>query len=158
MMSLPDRQGEIRVAFYTRGELPPPAEAQADILHERLSRLHDSGVIDDVCRDTWIKRTPVSTCPDQLRDTYLEFSDWATETGRTLVPYFRTRECFSTAHRERVDYLELPALCMAVYEDGDLSAVYPHSSDDASETVWDGLERLEGALAEDIDRQPVMAD
>jgi hypothetical protein len=44
------------------------------------------------------------------------------------------------------DWLVTPAICLAVYEDDELSVVYPHTDGPETYTVENGLEMLERAL------------
>jgi hypothetical protein len=137
-----EREGEIRVELYERSELPPPARRQVDAVHSRLDTLAEKGELSTVTREDWVKRTPLHDCDAELRDTYLTFSSWATENDVRLTPFFQTRECFSPSVEDYTDWLVFPAFCLAVYEDGSLSAVYPHADEEETQTVQDGVESL----------------
>lgn len=43
---------------------------------------------------------------------------------------------------EMDDWLVFPALCLALYEDGSLAAVFPHADGDDYRSVSDGLDEL----------------
>lgn len=147
-----------RAVLYTRRELPPPAAEQSEMLYQRLRDLAETDVVDDIRRKSWEKRAPVDDCDRTLRDTYLSFSAWAQETGRSISPFFRTRECYSPEHGERTDWLVMPALCLAVYDGDELTAVYPHTEGDETKTVEDGVDELERRTHDPSDRQTAIAD
>ena len=157
-MHTSEREGEIRVELYERSELPPPAVEQVDGVHRRLEQLADVELIADVEREEWVKRVRVGECDPSLRDTYLSFTAWANAAGARLTPFFQTRECFTPEEKDYTDWLVMPAFCLAIYEDGELSAVYPHADENGTHTVQDGVESL---VAEDVDgtkTEPVLAD
>ena len=150
-----ETEGETRVVLYTRNELPPPAEEQCELVYSRLQELAD---VSDIERTEWDKRTPVDGCDTDLRDTYLAFTNWASETGRELTPFFRTRECYTPEQERHTDWLVMPALCLAVYDDGNLTAVYPHTDGTETKTVEDGVDELERRSHDSSDHQTVLAD
>lgn len=139
-------EGGVTVELYVRSELPPPARDQADAVYDQLTDLEDQGLLTDVSRASWAKRVPVDEAAEQFRDTYLTFLDWANSEGVRLRPFFQTRECFSDEHGEMRDCLVVPAFCLAIYEEGDLSAVYPHGDDANTYTVQDGLQSLQSDI------------
>ncbi len=151
-------EGDIEVVLFERGELPPPAERQATAVYERLESLVEAGHIDSVSRETWVKRTPLDDCDGDLRDTYLSFESWAEETGVSLQPFFQTRECFTPSEGEHTDWLVMPAFCVAVYAETDLSAVYPHADGNDTQTVEDGLQALLDEASGDTTPEPLAAD
>lgn len=157
-MDATESKGGTRAVLYTRSELPPPAEEQSGLIYERLQDLVESNIVDAVDRSSWKKRTPVEDCESNLRDIYLSFSTWARETDRDITPFFGIRECYSPEHEERIDWLVMPALCLAVYDDGELTAVYPHTQGEVTKTVEDGVDELERRTYDQSDRQTAIAD
>lgn len=153
-MHTTDREGEVRVVLYERGELPPPAAERADSIHAQLESLEERGILADVERREWVKRAPVDGCDRDLRDTYLSFTNWANQAAVRLTPFFQTRECFSPDAGERVDWLVMPAFCLAVYTDDVVSAVYPHTDGDETKTVEDGLEELDLVGEDELTVEP----
>jgi hypothetical protein len=133
-----------RVELYARSSLPEVASRRRDAVAGRLEQLADGGHVDDVAIRTWDKKVPLSSGRDEL-SAYDRFQDWADETGVSLEPFFDTRSCYSMESGERGEWLVLPALCLAVYRDGDLDAVYPHSTNDGSRSVLDCLHAIEAA-------------
>ena len=133
-----------RVELYARSSLPEVASRRRDEVAGRLKQLTEDGHVDDVAIRTWDKKVPLSGDYDEL-DEYEQFRNWADETGVVLEPFFDTRSCYSMESGERGEWLVLPALCLAVYRDGDLDAVYPHSTNDGSRSVLDCLHAIESA-------------
>lgn len=152
------REGDVQVELFVRNELPPPARERADDVTAHLTELEAAGEIDAAGTRTWDKRVPVENCDAGVRDTYLSFTRWANEAGCSLQPFFQTREHYSKAHGERVDWLVMPAICLAVYEGETLSAVYPHADGPETWTVEDGLERFQPDEPKTVEQSSALAD
>lgn len=158
-MTPTERRGDRRVALYLRETLPAPAARQRDRLRERLSDLERAGRIDGF---------EVRTCPKRIRreepdavearDRYLAFLRWARDRGASLRPFFDTRECYAADTGELCDWLVLPAISLAVYDDGDLAAVYPHADGEDYRSVADGLAALAGDERKPADERIASAD
>ncbi|WP_123534102.1 HTH domain-containing protein [Halosimplex salinum] len=150
-MTPTERTGERRVELYVRETLPAPASRQRARLGARLQEFERAGRIDgfDVvdCPKRIRCESPVHVA---ARDRYLAFSEWARDSGVCLRPFFGTRECYAMDTGERGDWLVFPALCLAVYEDGDLAAVYPHADGEEYRSVADGLRTLAGEASESV--------
>lgn len=156
-MYAPETDRDVTVEFHVRGELPAPAKAQAEQVYEGLAALAGQGAI-DAERTTWPNRTPVADPEGNVRDMYLSFREWADEQGYSLAPFFQIRECYTADSGGWTDWLVTPALCLAVYEDGTLSAVYPHTDGSETRTVQDGLQALERALLDSSEETLASAD
>lgn len=151
-MTQTERTGNRRAELHVRETLPAPAARQRARLRDRLSALERGGHVDDF---------DVYSCPKRIRcenpsavvarDRYLAFAQWARERGRSLAPSFQTRECYAMDTGEKGEWLVFPAIALAVYDDGDLAAVYPHADGDDYRSVADGLT----ALAEADGDEPV---
>ncbi|MEF8814449.1 MAG: HTH domain-containing protein [Halovenus sp.] len=150
--------GERRIEFYVRHELPAPARDQSAAVYDRLCRLADRGVVSGIERHEWVGRVPLADCDRWLRDTYLGFTDWAGEAGVALRPFFSTRECYTPECEAYTDWLVLPALCLALYEGGQLQAVYPHADGDETVTVAEAVDSLERDTLEIPGTSPTPAD
>ena len=146
-----NREGERRAALFVRNELPPPAREQARAVQRRLDDLATRGILDAVDVEFWEKRVPIADCAPAVRDTYLAFEAWATDAGARLTPFFQTRECYTRDGAETCDWLVVPTMCLAVYEAGDLAAVYPHARGDETAAVRDGLDAI-GAESSPVGR------
>jgi hypothetical protein len=148
----------VRAELYVRNELPPPALNCADAVHFQLEDLDARDLLAGVDRTEWDKRAPLDALDGAVRDTYLSFSAWADDRGVRLTPFFTTRECYSAAHGGMVDWLVVPALCLAVYDGDELAAVYPHANDADTYTVDDGVASLRNTLLSGGDGAAVTVD
>jgi hypothetical protein len=135
-----------RARFHARETLPAPVRGSRERATDRLSALVADGSLAEYNVDVWDKRIPSDGSGDpETRDAYLAYGAWADEAGVSLSPFFETRECYSWETGERGTWVVLPALCLSVYEDDELVAVYPHRDGDTYESVWAGIESLETA-------------
>jgi len=133
-----------RARLHVRETLPYPVRGRRERVAEELSTLVAAGTLAEYDVVTWDKRIPADGSGDpELRDTYLAFEAWAERRDVSLAPFFETRECYSWETGERGTWVVLPALCLSVYEDGELTAVYPHRDGDTYHSVWTGIESLE---------------
>lgn len=149
-MTPPARTRGTRVELYGRETLPTPARGRREQVADRLAALVDAGAIAACDVFTWPKRIPRSAGGDATaRDRYLAVETWAMEAGVSLGPGFQTRECYSMETGERGDWVVLPALCLVVYEDDQIAAVYPHGDGDTTRSVLDGIASLDAAVAGD---------
>jgi hypothetical protein len=159
-MTQTERTGDRRVELHVRETLPEPAGERRAAVTDRLEALAADGVVDGYDVFTWDKRIRVDGTGDRgTRDLYLSFVGWADEEGVGLRPFFDTRECYSMATGEFGRWLVLPALCLAVYEDGDLAAVYPHADGREFRSVEDCLDSLadDGSDSRERDERAVTA-
>lgn len=131
---------ERRVEFFSRASVPRVVRDRPSSIVERLDRLDSEGRVGSVETHTW----PEELCPVEgaVADRYEEFDAWADANGVALDPFFETRECRCLASDRSDTALVLPVLCLAVYEGGDLRAVYPHATGDGVRTVDDGIAAL----------------
>lgn len=142
-MSQTDYPGERRAVLHVRSDLPAPSEKRRTAVEAELQELACKGVLDEYETRAWEKRVPVdSGGPCRERDLYNEFAEWAREADVCLAPFFDTRLCYSTETGERRKELVLPALCLTIYEDGELVQVAPCAAAGRAESVDDCLERL----------------
>jgi hypothetical protein len=126
-----------------------PSYGITDVRHRTLARLHrlaDEGVLSTVDVDVWGSHAVADSMAD--RDTtpvegVSDFERWAADHGCTLAPAFARRECGSLLGDEPREVTVVPLLTLAVYEEDELRAVYPHAEDGTVHTVDDGLETLE---------------
>lgn len=132
-----------RAELFVRTDLPTPSEKRRDAVETRLERLRRAGRIDEFETTVWAKRVPVAATDCAERTRYEEFRDWATEAGATLAPFFDTRLCYSWETGEKRTELVMPALCLAVYEDGDLVQVAPFARGGAPHSIEECLDDLE---------------
>lgn len=136
--------GETRVELYARRELSSVAERRYEQVVDRLRDLAAAGHVAAVDTHTWPKTVPERS-GDRESDRYERFVTWADERAVSLAPFFETRQRYASETGEAGTQLVLPALCLAVYRDGSLGCVYPHSTNDGSRSVMDGLRAIETA-------------
>ena len=149
-----------RARLHVRETLPGPVRGRRDRVADRLAALVAEGSLAGYDVVPWDKRIPCDGSGDpDTRDRYLAFSEWADERGVSLAPFFETRECYSWETGKRGTWVVMPALCLSVHEDGELTAVYPHTDGDTYNSVWTGIESLEeGHTGEELpeDRDPLV--
>lgn len=127
-----------------------PAHGITDVRRRTLTRLHrlaDVGILSEVDVDVWGSHAVVDAMADRGDAASVEavsdFERWAEGHGYTLAPAFARRECGSLLDDEAREVTVVPLLTLAVYEEDELKAVYPHVDDECVHTVDDGLEALE---------------
>lgn len=155
-MAPTERTGKRRAAVYVRESLPEPAARQRDSLRTRLRELEAEGAVDafDVfdCPKRIRRESPTDT---DARDRFVEFAQWARDSGVSLRPSFGTRECYAMDTGEKSEWIVFPAVSLAVYEDGDLAAVYPHADGGDYRSVADGLTALtDSGTSESVGEAP----
>ena len=143
-----------RLELYHRAETMGLAGRRLDAIESRARELAATDAVDELAV-TEVERTP-SLGPQGPRDrralaAFEQFREWADENGVRLHPAFDTRECYSWETGRRYTALVVPVVALAVYEDDDLVAVYPHGID-PHRSVFDGLREVE------TDALPVPAD
>lgn len=139
-----ERQPTRRAELFVRSDLPEPSKKRRAAVERRLDELESSGAIDEHDTTVWEKRVPVEGGGDcQERTLYNEFAQWATENDACLAPFFDTRRCYSMETGEKRTELVLPALCLAVYEDGALAQVAPFACGGSPHSIEDCIDDLE---------------
>ncbi len=120
-----------------------------DEVISRLQAFKDAGTIREYSVSVWGRS--MSTSPDEdsivaatdALETVHEFEAWAANNGHSLKPGFRRRELTSLVSETTREVIEVPILCLAIYIDDALQAVYPSSASETVYTVADGLDALE---------------
>jgi hypothetical protein len=146
-MTTSDRRSR-SVKLFVRGDPEPGTEARKRHVLERLSELQESGRLTEFEVHVWTKRICPSgplretTFHRTVLDTLREFRNWAERTGRSVDCAFKQHETHSVITGEEYSTISLPMMCLAVYEDGALSGVYPHSTDAGVRTIQHVLEQL----------------
>jgi hypothetical protein len=132
--------GTRRVELFVRGSLPTPSRKRRAAVEAELEALARQDAVDETTTTVWQKRVPIEDCGDRAeRARYNEFSAWARKAGVRLAPFFDTRLCYSTQTGEKREELVMPAMCVAVYEDGDLAQVAPATDEDGPTSIADCL-------------------
>ena len=126
------KTAELTTVCYVRAPLLlEPVDQQV----ETLQACEEDGTVDTVLLRSWPKevaRTENSPYQEVL-EAFERFDRWADERGVRVQPPFRERTVTSTVTGESKDVLVTPMLCLAVYRNDELHAVFPHT--DGEETV-----------------------
>jgi hypothetical protein len=147
-MSSPERNRHVRL--FVRDDLPRPARRRRRAVVDRVCDIGERTAV-DVSVDRWPKRFERGG-DDDLRETHASFVEWARVDGTRLTPFFSVRECYSMATGEKGEWIVLPVVCLAVYEDDELVSVYPHCDGEEKRSVEDGLDALVREAEPDADR------
>lgn len=131
---------ELTVAVYVRSQqLVEPINATINALH----RLESAEHIDGLSQHTWPKTITLSeqTPHSDALDAFAQMEAWATEYGVSIRPPFSVRS-MSTLTEETQTRLRTPVMCLAVYVDGQLANVFPHSQEGDQYSVTDAIAAL----------------
>lgn len=137
------------VKLFLRADPELGCEAQKQAVLERLEALEADGQIDSYDVSIWTKEIRISGALEgtsyyrRVFDHFCAFQKWADEESVRLRSAFKIQsvDCEITDETYRV--LSLPSICLAVYDEDDLCAVYPHSDDGTAKTVSNCLDSLE---------------
>jgi hypothetical protein len=133
-----------RVEIFLRAAVPYDARARQLVVLGRVQALQARGLVDEVRVDTWANRiTDGSRGATVALAAVNMFEHWAATHRATLTPGFDSHECHSGFTGQQFSVRVLPVVCLAVYEDDELVAVYPHTTDTGCRSVADGLDLLE---------------
>lgn len=144
-------ESNLRVRLFTQGFAPNGAERVPASIYDQLKRLETEGAIDDCEVEVWGRKLcrridgDRPAIADAALDTIGEFREWADRTGASLDRCFDEAKVHSELTGENRTEVRLPTVCMAVYDDDELVAVFPHATTDGEYTVDDGLETLESS-------------
>lgn len=120
------------------------ATADGELVNDIINTVHTyekEGLLTEYAVEFW---------PDEVRLTddtegtdilthYREFQTWAESEGVSLEPAFTRRERTPLVSDDTETFLRLPVLCLAIYNDGDLVSVAPHTTSRSPYTVRDAL-------------------
>lgn len=144
---------DVRVALRFRTLVPQGISPVHSEVIERLQAFSDEGAISELDIDVWGGSmgiaVPADRDPLRTRETVAEFEQWAQQQDCTLRPAFGRRSTDSRDDGEDEQTLVLPLLCLAIYDDESLHAVYPHTDGEDVNTIHDGLTALESLVAGD---------
>lgn len=120
---------------------------------ETLRACEAEGAIDHLLVRSWPDSVGLAEeSPDrEVLDRFERFDRWAERRGVTVRPPFEVRSHVSQVTGERRDRLVTPLICLAVYRDDELAAVFPHSGDGETRTVAEAVAALRtGELPEPL--------
>ena len=144
-----DQNPHRTVTLFVRADPELGCENQKQAVLDRLVELEAEGRVDDYDVNVWTKAIRIAgpleetTYYQRVFDHFTTFQQWAVTESVALRSAFNVEavDCEITGETYRV--LSLPCLCLAVYEDDELCAVYPHTDGGTTRTIGDGLDRLE---------------
>ncbi|SNZ17450.1 hypothetical protein SAMN06269185_3027 [Natronoarchaeum philippinense] len=137
---------------YMRAFVPDAAQRRQEAMLERMRRLRDRGIIDDVSVSRWSSRACLSVelhhdRPDGT-ELYRELVDATDGTALSIQPFFRERKGPSRGR----SVVHLPVVCVVVRRDDAIAGVYPCSAPEGTYSVTDCLDALEdGGDVENVD-------
>lgn len=113
------------VTVYLRDRVESVERERQEVVIEEMDRLQDAGVLDDVAVESW------SEIPAGER--YGEFADAVG--SEALDPFFEPKATDGGA-------VEVPAVCIAIREDDELTGLYPMETERTDQTVGDCVRAL----------------
>jgi len=137
------------VKLFVRADPELGCETQKQAVLDQLEALDADGRIDDYEINIWTKAIRLSgplegtSYYQRVVDHFEAFREWADQEGVLLNAAFKIESVECEITGERYTVLSLPSICLAVYEDGELCAVYPHATDDTAQTASSCLQELE---------------
>lgn len=134
----------LRAELYLRPDASGFFDAQRQVVN-RVERVEANGLLgESIVASMWqcIQARAEDARSDALA-TYEEFREWARHNGCSLAPAFerRTRTHLATDRTEEV--VVFPALALALYDEGALTAVFPATDGEHTYTVGDALDAFE---------------
>lgn len=121
---------------------------QSDVI-DQLQEFKTKGIIADLDIDTWGSSMGMSISSDRdstgTRKLLSEFEQWEDTRSRTLSPAFGRSDTKPSddGTTEQSTYTILPLLCLAIYNDTTIQAIYPHRTSEEVRTIHDGIASLE---------------
>jgi hypothetical protein len=132
---------DVTVACYVRAPmLLEPVDAHV----ETLRACETENVLGGLLLRSWPEKVSLADgLPDrEVLERFEEFEGWADRRGVSVRPPFEVRERTSSATGEFSERLVTPLIALALYDEGLLVGVYPHSADGETYTVEDAIARL----------------
>lgn len=112
---------------------------------DSLQEYAQEGTIDNLSITVWPSDTRLVECTENtpVRNCYSEFQEWSERNGVSLQPAFTHKERSSLINGSSETVLCVPTLCVAVYIDGELVNIAPHTRQSNAYTVEDILSFIE---------------
>jgi hypothetical protein len=153
-----DHQRETRIEAYMRA-YTPVSQPQNEVI-TRLDVLQQHDRIDDY-DVTYVPKSVQRGSQTEAERLYETFLQWADDAGLSVERPFEVQHYENPITGETVDKLVTPIVCIAVYEDDAVEAVFPCEDGDDHVTVLDALDAMQhgddplAALAVDSHRERV---
>lgn len=128
-------------------------------VEEILDEVREAGSVGTVEEYAWSPEEPASA-GSMAFEKYRVFTEWADRNGVSVEPPFEVRKRDSRLLEESGEVLLTPVVCLAVYFDDTLLAVFPHTEDDETVSVDEGLAEIDAERrvvirGDEVDREPV---
>ncbi|WP_201293990.1 HTH domain-containing protein [Natronorubrum halalkaliphilum] len=140
-----------RAVLYLRQRTSPEIVQQLRQTVARVRQIEDDGIA-DVEIKTWGSVNPaleeISDSGPSVSLTVKSFQSWADREGYTLRPAFERREISSLLSSQPATEIQIPIICVAVYEGDDLRCVAPCSDGEQTYSVENCLAALEVGLTD----------
>lgn len=141
----PDSTAGLHVALWTRRPVCGPRTTVID----RLSSLRTKEALTDFSVTTWPDEVVISgrNRRSELLETVETFEAWAADQDLSLRPPFETRTASLLVGGSK-EVLTTPMMLAVVYEDGELTGIYPCTDGTETWTIPDFLDALESEAEE----------
>jgi len=108
---------------------------------ETLRACEREGTVDGLLLRSWPETVSLGeeTPHREVVERFEEFRRWAGRRGVSVEPPFEARERTSSVTGEFTERLVTPLACLALYDEGRLAGVYPHSGAGETYTVEDAI-------------------
>jgi hypothetical protein len=155
MVDEPDTTPREREAvLYMRSVAPSGINGVQEETIERLEHLTNDTRLDSVDYEIWGHNIPADCSKTAIKKAYEEFEEWADEHGYSLAPAFHVRETETIVSEQSHTVISVPLLCLGVYDDHGVEAVFPCSDDKQTYTLEDGLCALESGDVDSLVERP----
>jgi hypothetical protein len=119
----------------------PCAPGRRRTVVDQLRKLASAGQIDDLSVVTLPAESEYTSDSDAV-SKFEELQQWGNREDATITPPFEVRHHHSEFTGEECELLVAPDLCLAVYENGRLTDVYPSERDGSLHTIEEFLLHL----------------
>lgn len=138
-----DQSPETELTLVCHARTPLVVEPVEDRI-AKARACEEGEIVDNVVIRSWPEsvRLDDQGVDREVVDDYRRFCRWADHRDVEIQPPFETRTRSSIVDDDGVDVLVTPLLCLSLYRNERLVAVYPHSNDDETYTVEAALQRL----------------
>lgn len=123
---------------------------------EQLQTHADQGTLEMASFQSWPDEVSLELPSHPVLERYEEFSEWAAMHDVSLSPAFEIRQRTSLVTDEHEAILQLPVVCLAVYDRTSLVNVFPHADGTAVRTVSEALGHLDDSTMDAL-RGPTQA-
>lgn len=136
-----DKGSGSKVQLFLRASTP--LNGQPDEVIEYLEELRRKGRIQDYDVHEVPKQADINNQSSEAVQVFQEFESWAHDNDVSIQPFFDRAEYESSLSGDTGEIVTFPVMCVSVYEDDELTAVYPCSNGQGSHTVHECLHELE---------------